>query len=238
LEARCPSPAGFDSVSGTGQVWHLAIVILLRMWYSRGQWMSGAALERVREIHPQSVLMTTIIQLSDGVVLLRRYRDSDVRTVYNAVRESIPALAPWLAWCHEGYTMEEARQYIQAQDKWWSEGAVYSFAVLHQEMGTFCGGCLLNHVNTGDRFANLAYWVRSSWTGKGIATAAARLVTGFGFEHLGLNRAEIVVAKENVASIRVAEKAGAKREGNLRRRITVRDKVYDAILFSLSLRIL
>jgi len=75
--------------------------------------------------------------------------------------------------------------------------------------------------------------VRSSWTSRGVATASSRLIAGFGFDHLGLNRVEIVVAKENLASIRVAEKAGAKREGELRSRITVRDSVYDAVLFSL-----
>jgi ribosomal-protein-serine acetyltransferase len=75
--------------------------------------------------------------------------------------------------------------------------------------------------------------VRSRWAGRGIATASARLVAGFGFEHLGLNRVEIVAAQENVASIRVAEKAGARKEGRLRRRITVRDRIYDAVLFSL-----
>jgi RimJ/RimL family protein N-acetyltransferase len=41
------------------------------------------------------------------------------------------------------------------------------------------------------------------------------------------------MAQENMASIRVAEKAGAKKEGELRRRITVRDRMYDAVLFSL-----
>jgi hypothetical protein len=42
-------------------------------------------------------MMTTSIELSDEFVLLRRYLDSDVKDVYDAVRESIPALSPWLA---------------------------------------------------------------------------------------------------------------------------------------------
>jgi len=50
---------------------------------------------------------------------------------------------------------------------------------------------------------------------------------------LGLNRVEIVVATENKASIRVAEKIGALREGILRKRIVVRDNVYDAFIFSI-----
>jgi len=44
---------------------------------------------------------------------------------------------------------------------------------------------------------------------------------------------EIVVATNNMASIRIAEKAGALREGTLRKRIAVRETVYDAFMFSL-----
>jgi RimJ/RimL family protein N-acetyltransferase len=79
----------------------------------------------------------------------------------------------------------------------------------------------------------LGYWVRSRRRGQGIAARAARLVARFGFERLGLLRAEIVVAVGNTASLRAAEKSGAQREGVLRNRITVRDKIYDAVMYSL-----
>jgi RimJ/RimL family protein N-acetyltransferase len=79
----------------------------------------------------------------------------------------------------------------------------------------------------------MAYWVRSSQIGRGLATAAVKLLAGFGFDELGLNRLEIVVAKGNFPSQRVAEKAGALREGELRRRIQVRDRIFDVVMFSL-----
>jgi len=59
------------------------------------------------------------------------------------------------------------------------------------------------------------------------------LVARFGFDELKLRRIEIVAAINNKASQRVAEKAGATREGILRNRLVVRDKVYDAVMFSL-----
>jgi hypothetical protein len=46
--------------------------------------------------------------LSDGLVLLRRYRDGDIGDVYQAVRESIPALSPWFAWCDEDLSVYDA----------------------------------------------------------------------------------------------------------------------------------
>jgi len=75
--------------------------------------------------------------------------------------------------------------------------------------------------------------VRTSQLGQGTATAVTLLLAQFAFNELALNRVEIVVAKNNIASIRVAEKAGALQEGTLRKRITVRENIYDAFLFSL-----
>jgi RimJ/RimL family protein N-acetyltransferase len=49
-----------------------------------------------------------------------------------------------------------------------------------------------------------------------------------------LLRAEIVVAVGNTASLRAAEKSGARREGVLRNRITVGEKIFDAVMFSLT----
>jgi RimJ/RimL family protein N-acetyltransferase len=53
------------------------------------------------------------------------------------------------------------------------------------------------------------------------------------FEQLGLVRVEIVVAVGNEASQRVAQKVGALREGILRNRIVLGDKIYDAVMYSL-----
>lgn len=37
---------------------------------------------------------------------LGRYVESDL---YEAVRESISEVAPWLRWCHQAYALEESR---------------------------------------------------------------------------------------------------------------------------------
>ena len=81
--------------------------------------------------------------------------------------------------------------------------------------------------------ANLGYWVRTSAARRGVATNATRAVARYGFEELGLQRIEIVAAVRNLPSQRVAEKAGAVREGVLRKRLLIRGEAHDAVLFSL-----
>jgi RimJ/RimL family protein N-acetyltransferase len=91
----------------------------------------------------------------------------------------------------------------------------------------------LNALHPTHGFANLGYWVRTDSTSRGVATRATRLIARFGFEELGLARLEIVVAVENQASLRVAEKAGATREGILRNRLAHDNGFADAMMFSL-----
>jgi RimJ/RimL family protein N-acetyltransferase len=106
--------------------------------------------------------MHSKIELSDGYVLLRRHRVDDVDAVYQAVLESIEDLSPWFAWCDKDYSLEEARRFVENQSEWWENGQVYNFAVTDESSGVYLGMCLLNHINRGDRLANLAYWVKSS----------------------------------------------------------------------------
>ena len=59
------------------------------------------------------------------------------------------------------------------------------------------------------------------------------LLADYGFKELKLNRIEILVAVDNLASQRVAAKAGAVREGILRNRLLLHGKIHDAVMFSL-----
>jgi ribosomal-protein-serine acetyltransferase len=173
------------------------------------------------------------IELSDGSVLLRPYRTSDIDNLYEAVRESIPELKPWMEWCHDGYCVEESQSFIKAQQRMWKKGVSYNFAITDSNDGNYLGGCGLNRIDLHYGMANLGYWVRTSHTRRGVATSVTRLLAKFGFEELGLKRIEILTDVNNTVSQRVAEKAGATREGSLRNRITIHDKVFDAVMFSL-----
>jgi len=174
------------------------------------------------------------VQLTDGAITLRPFRPSDAVTLYQAVRESLPELLPWMPWAYADYSVKDSKKWIESCARTWAKGKEYNFAIIDPKDGSILGGCGLNQVRRRARFANLGYWVRSRYTKKGIATAAALLVAHFGFDELGLTRIEIGAATGNNASLRVAEKVGATRQGIQKRKITFRDKVYDRVVFSLT----
>jgi len=146
------------------------------------------------------------VELSDETISIRTYREGDADVLYEAVRESIAEVSPWLPWCHEDYSIEESREFVSTRGKSAADGEWYSFGVFEKDSGKFLGGVGLNFINRVHLMANLGYWVRSNSVGRGVATSATRLAARFGFEELGLHRIEIVAAVENIASQRVAGK--------------------------------
>lgn len=164
---------------------------------------------------------------------MRPYRKSDADELYNAVRGSLAELLPWVYFAYEDYTLKETRKWLKTHPKNRKKGIEYNFAIFDEKDGTFLGGCWLSRVDYVNKLADLGYWIRKGYTGRGAATAATLLLAKWGFKELKLNRIEILVATGNKPSLRVAEKVGAHREGILRRRIVLRDKVHDAVMFSL-----
>ncbi|MEO8435984.1 MAG: GNAT family protein [Pyrinomonadaceae bacterium] len=173
------------------------------------------------------------IELVDGEIVVRPYRVEDIPALYEAARESIPELSVWMPWCHPDYSIDESRSFILSRAEAWKRDAEYGFGIFAQVSGRYLGGVGLNFVNRNHDLVNLGYWVRSSATGRGIASSATRLVARFAFERLGFQRVEILAATGNVASQRVAEKAGAVKEAVLRKRLRLHGKPVDGVLYSL-----
>ncbi len=171
--------------------------------------------------------------MTNGHVLLRPYCDSDCEDIYAAVRESLSDMYPWMPWAHRDYTIDESRKWLKNQFGEWNKGSSYEFAILDARSGHYLGGCGINRIDIINRWANLGYWVRSGHMGRGVATAATVLLADWAFKKLHLNRVEILVATGNPRSQRVAEKAGARREGILRNRLCLYKETHDAVLFSL-----
>jgi ribosomal-protein-serine acetyltransferase len=174
------------------------------------------------------------VLLIDGSLLLRPFRPDDALPLYQAVRESLPELLPWMPWAYSDYSIKDTRKWIKSCAMTWAKGKEYNFAIIDSRDSTILGGCGFNKVRRRGRSANLGYWVRSKYTRKGVATAAALLVARFGFNELGLTRIEVGAATGNIASQRVAEKVGATRQGIQKRKIAFRDKVCDRVVFSLT----
>jgi len=81
--------------------------------------------------------------------------------------------------------------------------------------------------------AETGYHVVREARGRGLATAALRLLAGWTFAELEVGRLQLTTHLDNPASQRVAEKAGFHREGVLRAWADQRGERVDLIMWSL-----
>lgn len=162
---------------------------------------------------------------------IRPYRIGDFPAVYDAVCESMRELVPWMPWCRPGYSIDDSRTWIENQISAFRQGTAFEFAIVSAS-GRYLGGCGLNRIDTMNRRANLGYWVRSGSAGHGVATAAVKLIRSWGFQNTEFIRLEILAAAGNLASRRVAQKAGAEYEGVLRNRLILQGSPHDAAVYS------
>lgn len=153
--------------------------------------------------------------------------------LYDAVRQSVPAISEWEAWCTRDYALADAKLFLQRSIEQWSARAAYDFNVIERPSGLVVGSVAINQVSQLNQLANLGYWVREGHTGRGIAVLAARAAAAFAFAKTGLTRLEIVAQAGNLRSQRVAEKAGATLECLARNRLVFHGEPRDAKVFSL-----
>jgi RimJ/RimL family protein N-acetyltransferase len=97
----------------------------------------------------------------------------------------------------------------------WHDGSRAGFALLSPE-ATFLGFGGLVDLDLDARQGEIGYVVAREARGRGVAGRALRLITGWAIDELGLERVELHIDPENIASIRVAERCAYVREGVLR----------------------
>lgn len=167
---------------------------------------------------------------TDRLVISRGER-RDAHDLYTAARESIHQVHPFLPWCHPDYTIAESKAWLSLITREWRADSAYSFLIRDQD-GRLVGGCGINRVGDG-YVGNLGYWIRSTETGRGYATEAARGLAQYGFEALKLGRIEIVMSIHNAASRGVAKGCGASYEGEMRNALLLHGKYHNAYLYGL-----
>jgi RimJ/RimL family protein N-acetyltransferase len=174
------------------------------------------------------------VEFSDGTIAIRTHQPSDVYPYFEATRESIAEVSHHLPWLHQEYAIEETRMWIEKSvPTLWEQQSEYHFAITDVRTGSILGGCGLDEVNWTHQTANLGYWVRTSRTRQGVATAASRLLVRFGFEQLQLKRIDVVTSVENVPSARVAENLNPSEKKHVKNSAYTEGTASDTIIFSL-----
>jgi [ribosomal protein S5]-alanine N-acetyltransferase len=164
-------------------------------------------------------------ELTDGTITLRAWRHSDAE--WYASQAGDPEIQRQTKEPHD-LTARQVREAI----------TTYADHPSHR-------GWVICAAATGERLGNaavdldtgrLAYWVAAAARGRGVATAAVRLMADYAFDASELEMLRLWVKAGNDASARVAMKAGFVRAPELDETIEVKDELWTAAYFTLARR--
>jgi RimJ/RimL family protein N-acetyltransferase len=167
-----------------------------------------------------------------GPLTLRPFAEADIPWVCEVSQD--PGIQRNLAEVFAPYRMEHAAFFVQQMARAaWDDGRRAEFLIEDADGAGRLGRVGLDLRPHDPGAAEIGYWMDPRARGRGVATAAVRALCQWAFPELGLTLIEWRCETGNVASRRVAEKAGFLIEATLRARLVHRGHRVDAWVGSL-----
>jgi RimJ/RimL family protein N-acetyltransferase len=144
-----------------------------------------------------------------------------------------PEMHRWMPEEEEPFDDDRAGEFVAAASRLLSEGTMLAMAVSDESSGGEVAGSLIFNIWTAHHW-NVGNWIAAAYRGHGLATQAVSAATRWAFEDRPeLSRISLYTVPGNLASQRVAARAGFHREGTLRKWAYVRGRELDWTMFSL-----
>jgi ribosomal-protein-alanine N-acetyltransferase len=141
--------------------------------------------------------------LFDDAIRLRAFIEADSPAVAAAMEDG--DISRWTATIPWPYSEADARAWIGSHALRRETGQGLDLAIT--EEGEALGAIGID-VDWGERYGQIGYWMSGTFRARGLATRAALLLSGWAREALELDSLQLFTIQGNVASERVAAKAG------------------------------
>jgi [ribosomal protein S5]-alanine N-acetyltransferase len=171
--------------------------------------------------------------MGDGVVL-RVPQMADYAAWAELRETSRKFLTPWEpTWPAGDLTRPAYRQRLRRYAEDVRTDQAYPFFLFRSEDNALVGGLALANIRRGVAQAgSLGYWVGAPYIRCGYMTAAVRALIPVAFEQLRLHRLEAACIPTNLASVRLLERTGFRREGYARSYLCINGAWQDHLLYA------
>jgi ribosomal-protein-alanine N-acetyltransferase len=130
-------------------------------------------------------------------------------------------------------TVEDTENYISYVLVQYREGQDGPWAIELKQVNSIIGHIHLMEIDVLHRKAQIGFVLSKGYWNKGIMTEALITVLEYSFEKLGLNRLEGLCISSNQAAIRVLEKVGMVKEGELREYYFQKGTFWDIAIYAI-----
>jgi len=156
-------------------------------------------------LDPSTASRLELTRLETAHLLLVPMGPDYADALFDAIVISRKELLPWMPWA-KAPSREASSAAAESSKVHWQSGTAFHYVMIGRERGDVLGIVGLNRGEPGE--AELHYWIRSDYAGRGLTTEAGRAVIKWGWKVLGLTRLTLWAGTENHASRRVAVKLG------------------------------
>ena len=146
----------------------------------------------------------------DETTVLRPWLPDDAAALVEAFDDQ--AIRQWHV--NRADTEDEARELISRWQSGWAAESEFNWAIVGAD-DTLLGRLALKGVDLFDAAAEVAYWTCAPARGRGLCTRAVVILSAWAFD-AGFHRLQLHHSTRNLASCRVATKAGFRAEGTRR----------------------
>jgi ribosomal-protein-serine acetyltransferase len=148
-----------------------------------------------------------ILDAPPGV--LRRWRPDDLDEAYQATCDSHDHLRPWMPWA-EIISRDGTRSFLAESEVSWENGSEFNYAITVDGRIAGSAGLMARQEPAG---FEIGYWVHHAYTRRGLATAAARVLTQAAFDLPEIRYVEVIHDELNIASEAIPRNLGFTRIG-------------------------
>jgi ribosomal-protein-serine acetyltransferase len=140
----------------------------------------------------------------DNAMQLRPLAPEEARELFQLIRENREHLGRWLPWVDDTQSPNDSYNFLKSTAEARLQGREYGYGIIINQQ--IVGYISLIHIDSPE--PRIGYWIKQELAGHGITTKAVVALTQLGTTHLGLKKIIIRSDPDNIASNRVAAKAG------------------------------
>ncbi len=162
--------------------------------------------------------------LTDGSVILRAPEPCDLAAIDAGIHD--PDVVRWI-----GPPERSAVEVLALNRQRWASGSPTLSICEHD--GECVGLVWLNVREADHTTGSVGYWLLPSARGRGLATRAVQLLSGWAARDLGVTNLRLTTEPENERSRRVAERSGFLETAVLRKSATIHGRLIDQVVYEL-----
>ncbi|MEN2489387.1 GNAT family N-acetyltransferase [Flavobacterium sp. B11] len=151
-------------------------------------------------------------------LIIKPYRQEDSEYFLNALNDNSDHLYDYFAnMIKVNDSLESTKKYFEQKDLDWKENKSYACGIFKKETKELIGHISVREIDWKIPKGELAYFIFKQYNGCNFGAEALNAFKNWCFTEKKFNRLFMKIAEENIASIKVAERAGFIYEGLLKK---------------------